>query len=485
MKHVFKCFTGIIASLCVATSAQTNGIVYIDSYAGVRSDATSAITQAIASLNGNAGTISFGQGMYPVYGTVIVPSNIRIEGQGWNSSVVGMTDVPVFRTQDGAQWVHFENIRVAFASNTGNAFQIEGINSVGLKLSNVMVDAPVGRRFAGVRIWNGVDTSINSTVTGFLTQIQDCLIRQGSIWIKHTDSKITNNYIWSSEDSSLSPNPKLPFAIRGDKANNLYISGNDIVSAPQNGGIVMYSSTELRIEGNFFDGSFASVKTMYPILGNGVMFSTITGNTFWNNYSGAIKLNDAHHSTIANNVFTQNNRRNLANDHDIAITNNAFPGNGIIITGNNFFKDTLWVNGARRTRTNTMAVNVNGTYPARVQVNGNAAHSMLGGYTSPYFNVPRDSSSIKNNRAQQFLNTVQGQATVSTATGGTVQVTFATPMPYAPKPGEINLQFVGSLANSGAVLSVWDINTNGFKVTVRPIPNYVTNGTIYWKAEYQ
>lgn len=460
--------------------AQTNAIVYIDSYPGVSTDATSAIRQAIASLNGYGGTISFGQGSYPVYGTIDVPSYIRIVGQGWNSNIIGMNDVPILRTVDGAKWVNIENIRVYATSSSGSSYQIEGVNSTGLKINNVWIDAPVGRISAGIRIWNGVDT--NALAGGVNTHIYNSLINQGSIWTKQSDGKITDNWIWSSEDSTTSPAPKLPFSIRIDN-NNVFVSGNDIVSAPRLGGIILNGSQMTRIQGNFFDGSAEKNKTNTPILGYGLMFSSITGNTFWNNYGGPIAIHDGHHLTIADNVFYGNNRSNVSGNNDISIVNDGFPGNGIIVSGNNFFKDTLKVNGVAKIRVNTSAVNVSGKYPARVQVNNNAAHNMYGGYLAPFFSVPRDSSSVNNNRSQQYLNTRQGSVKTTVSGAQTLTVNFVPPLDYAPKPSEISLQYVGPTSTITGSMAINSISQSGFKIYM-PSTGGI-NGTVYWKVEFQ
>ena len=474
----FRIYAMLLASLFATytISAQTkHGIEFIEDYdSSVHTNATSAIQTAISHLSTSGGVIEFGRGTYPVYSTFVIPNNITLRGGGWGTIVKGMSELPIFKTANGASWVQIQNMQIAYDGSlkTGASFQIEGVNSINLKVLNVFLTAPVGRKFAGIRIWNGTDTAAGAT--GFMTHIENCLIQQGLIWLKHSDSRILNNFIWASESLSV-----LPYAIRIDKdAGNISISGNDIVPSSGNaGGIYINGAPFIRIENNFFDGNDrASVITNTAIYGISCKFSVISDNVFCNLIQGGIYLKDAHHIIIADNQFYDCNRASNSGNDDIKIRSDAFMANGIIIHGNNHFKSSARTYGVK-------AVNIIGSYGARAQVNENTAYAAQGGYSAPFFVTNRSDgySSIRNNRSQVDLNSRSGSIT---SQQGTVNVTFSPAFEVAPKPSEISFQFIGANSSSSAVISIYNVTASGFSMNVNPLSSsYNVNGTIYWACE--
>jgi hypothetical protein len=436
---------------------------------------------AQASAGGIGGTVCLLSGNYRVDQTISLPSNITITGQGWGSTIIGMSNIPIFQTVNGGQFIQIKDMHISYDGSltAGSSYQIEGVNSVNLKVLNVSIDAPIGRTAAGIRAGDcGVTPPAG--VTPFMTHVENCLIRQGSIWLSHSDDRILNNFIWAAEDGS-----QLLFAIRLDNnATNVLISGNDIVSAFENtaatdlvGGIVCYSVHEIRIENNYFDGSWDRVHTSNPINAQCLYNSIISGNTFWNTWTGCVVLNQPHHLTISNNIFVDNGRRDLAGSDDITITSNGFKSNGIIIQGNNHFMNA--------TRTNThYAINVGGTFGARCQINNNAVSfgNFPAGYTSPYFLLnERTETSIANNRLNLALTSSTGTQPVSLGPNSftTYTVTFPTPFPIAPRYDEINLTYNSSSQSGGLTYSISNLTNTGFKIYAFNSAS-ATSGTLYW-----
>lgn len=297
-------------------------------------DASAALT---AAMNAGKKNVLIPAGDFRILSTVTVPSGVRVFGLSWASRVFTPNDIEMFRTEDHAAGVTFENVTLE-KTGTSSRFHIVGVNPLEFTVRECQILGPPGFTFAGIAVTDGTFTDSSRCGPGsFMSNIHDNVIAQGSILLAHSDSRIVKNYVWASESTCNSA-----YAIRIQNTGNVLVADNDIVpSCGYGGGVFVHNAALLRIFRNFFDGSYDTVLT-----GSGVaassstdLFDTqINDNTFWNLKKGGILLPHFHNGQISHNVFQNNNRLGLTGngDSDLHVGNALYSTSGVFITDNNF-----------------------------------------------------------------------------------------------------------------------------------------------------
>jgi len=169
-------------------------------------------------------------------------------------------DVPIIRIDRGnndSSDIEIRDMVLSYPSmETTNSFHIEADRPVHLKICGVTFSGE-SRLYAGVLTWEAPSGNrskpieAGSNYAAFMTHIEGCVFQDASIWLNDSDSRIINNYIWGNKSGG----NVVPYAVRLSNG-AVNISGNDIV--PGNGcGVYLASTCDgIRIENNYFDGSW-------------------------------------------------------------------------------------------------------------------------------------------------------------------------------------------------------------------------------------
>lgn len=277
-----------------------------------------------------------------------------LRGMGRNGTNIERTvDRPVVSTV-GAAGTGYEDIiisdfKLKDKTDGATTYPVEIVNGMDVKIRDCEFD---GEPLSTQSDITGVDVSANSYSNTFHVKIENNLFRQASInyGAGMTNCSIRNNIVWAD-------NRPFGIAIRN---NDFTIAENLIVSSSVNGGL--YSpgniTRDVRVIGNFFDGSYDANTS-----GNGIQMtklysSTIVGNSFWNNSKSGIQIEDSLGNVIGLNEFRENNKAD-AGHSDIEIESTAFASFKNTLVGN-----THWSNRSGQT---------NPGYPVALVDNGGGA----------------------------------------------------------------------------------------------------------------
>jgi hypothetical protein len=416
-------------------------------------------------------------------------------GLGEASSVVCSTDVPIIqinRGNDDSSNIEITDMTLSYSSmSSTNSFHIEADRPIQLKIYKVTFNG-AGRNYSGVLTWDASSGSrtqkinASSSYAAFMTHIESCLFNSASIWLNDSDSRIINNYIWANSTST----NNIDYAIRLSNG-SVNVSGNDIVPGNHSGIYLASTCSLVRIENNFFDGSWDNVYTGWGIFIGGATECLIVGNTFNNIYKGGIYASSGYSMNICHNVFCDMNRSaQSSNRYDVRLNGASSQlSTGHLVCGNNHRR--------QNNSTKNYAVYIN-SYAQATVVNNSLFdwNTPNGAYTKPPFYVPNDKYSIqKDNKVNVYVNQVgtypyqfdEGSVTVQhSSSAQSASVSFSpdfVAQNITPKIQDIHINFVGWASNSAVVFSVWDLTSSGFKISYRPInASSSSSGTFYWRV---
>ena len=501
-----------------------NGIYYVDECSGTIDDVK--IMNAINTAHSaGGGKVVLSNRTYTITQSIVLYSNIIFTGVGNSSCISCSTDVPIIRINRGngdSSNIEIRDMALFYASmSTTNSFHVEADRPFYLKIYNVMFYSS-GRDCAGVLTWNAdadrtTPISASSGYAAFMTHIENCLFNHGSIWLNDSDSRIINNYIWANETS----NNNLDYAIRLSNG-SVNISGNDIVAGNDAGIYLAETCAGIRIENNYFDGSWdgqeenneekvaGCVYTGWGIKVLGAHRVLILGNEFARSWLGGITVDSASQVTISNNMFIDLNRNDgLGPNYDIRMVANGPLSTGHIIEGNQHVRSLE--------NAQSYAVSIEGNVLASIVNNSlldwreNGAEA----YFKPPFVMTTNKYAIrKDNRVTSRLHPSanetldfypyqfdEGNVTVQNSyVPQNVQIVFSADFSaqgILPKIQDINVNFVGFSSTSAVVFSIYDITVSGFKIAYRPVClkqlvnnepvcyNSTTDGIFFWRVSLQ
>lgn len=462
---------------------------------------------ALTEIGDSAGTIHIKSGNYTLQSTQIIPGHITIKGDGWGTCITQANPldggVPFFKTADGAYYVQIKDIKLMYEKRS-KSYHIEGINSTNLKVLNVYCKGQDGSYFSGIRVWNGkfekpytkhnpdgTDSSFYPQATGYMTHIENCYIEPGTIKIIQSDSRILNNFIWSTGGSYWS---ELEASISICHTGNSLIQGNDIVPSKNKGGIYLCDVYNVRIVSNFFDGNqHKDLVTNWGVLSEGGNNMVISNNSFWQLSAGGIYLEDGRNIVVSGNNFKDNNALDKAynvssltpyttykNEYpsdDIFINNITNDARGILIT-NNIFESSQFLTGVNDasdirlnpTRAVGLSLNPQNKF---VQITNNIAqnvkestnHSFPGGYLGDRAFGFVESSILRNNTVNgEFIDEGQGQTIVSKGESYSyISIGKVTPFPLNANNYDIVLSPLDGSMNMPS-FSIQDVTGAGFNI---------------------
>ena len=244
----------------------------------------------------------------------ITQAKARI-GCGGDTEFIANSDFTMFYIR--ANWVKFKDAEFT-KTVTSQTFHIYSADNIQFKLLDCELSAPVGSKHAGLAVGTAAHFSKTGLASGmqdsthaaqFMTHVERCLFKQGQVWLTHSDSRIKDNFIWAGEVAC-----NFDFAVRLSNTSNIKVSGNDIVpSSGYGGGIALYKMDMVRIENNFFDGSYDGVYTKTGVADIGIApcgYIRITDNVFWEIAEQAINLQLSSRITISDNTFLNCNKAN-------------------------------------------------------------------------------------------------------------------------------------------------------------------------------
>ena len=290
----------------------------------------------------------------------------KIYGKSWLSTITTFQDITLFKTKDGARFPEFKDltIRKGVASTK---FHILGVNPVCMTVDHCQIRTDVpGWTYAGIATYDGVNFNDAMVASGFMLIVKDCVIGQGSVLCASTDSYITNNYIWASEDSCNST-----YAVKIQNAGNVEVSHNNIVPSNGAGGGVYYQNINpnpIRILNNYFDGGYATTLTGWGFVASATtnfQNSVISGNQFQNLKKGGIRIPHLGAVAIINNNFYNCNLANRG-EANIEVGSLLYDGAaGGNISNNTFMRDNASI-------TNGYVLNVTGSNHLRMRFENNS-----------------------------------------------------------------------------------------------------------------
>ncbi len=466
------------------------GTYYVDDYSGTDyQKITSAINAANSAGGGN---VALSNRSYLIDQSIILHSRISFCGLGGSSSIVCSADVPIIqinRENDDSSHIEIFDMTLSYSSmNSTNSFHIEADRPIQLKIYKVTFNG-AGRDYSGVLTWDASSGSrtqkinASSSYSAFMTHVESCLFNSGSVWLNDSDSRIINNYIWANSTST----NNLNYAIRLSNG-AVNISGNDIVPGNHSGIYLASTCSGVRIENNYFDGSWESVHTGWGVYISGAVQCIILGNVFNNIYKGGIYATGAFLLNVCHNAFYNINRSAGASTcYDVRINGTSSQvSTGHLIEGNAHYRTIAG--------TKNYAVHIGSYAQATVVNNSLIDWNSSGAYVKPSFVVPDSKYSIrKDNRVTNNATGTypyqfdEGSITVQhSSSAHSATVSFSSDFAaqnITPKLQDIHINFVGAASNSAIVFSVWDLTSTGFKISYRPInASSLSSGTFYWRV---
>ena len=256
-----------------------------------------------------------GKGKFLISDCINITQEYARIGSGGDTEFVANTDFTMFYIR--AHWVKFKDTMFTKTA-TSQTFHIYSADNIQFKLLDCELSSPPGSKHAGLAVGTADHFSKTGLASGmqdstkaawFMTHVERCLFKQGQIWLTHSDSRIKDNFIWAGEVVC-----NFDFAVRLGNTANIKVSGNDIVPASgYGGGIALYAMDTVRIENNFFDGSYDGVytKTGVADIGSSACgYIRVTDNVFWRMSESGISLKLTSRIIIADNTFLNCNKAN-------------------------------------------------------------------------------------------------------------------------------------------------------------------------------
>lgn len=477
------------------------GTYYVDDYSGTD---YAKITAAINAANtAGGGKVALSNRTYVISQSIVLHKKIVFCGVGISSEIVCSADVPIIRIDRGnndSSYIEICNMTLSYTSmNNTNSFHIEADRPLYLKIRGVSFVGE-GRNYAGVLTWNASSGSRTQAISSeseksFMTHIENCLFNDASIWLNDSDSRIINNYIWGNK----SEGNNLAYAIRLSNG-AVNVSGNDIVPGNDSGVYIASTCQDIRVENNYFDGSWKDVCTGWGVCVMGASRILILGNVFKDIYAGGVYIASSQQVTVSKNIFEELNRSgSTTTRYDVRILSGANTTTGHLIEGNQHVRSLPGIqNFAVHADNNTRATVINN---ALVDCRSDGSRAYV---ETPFTMLTNKYSIRKDNRVtsivqQENNNQVvvsypyhfdEGEIAVSHNSGTqSIYVQFAddfSAQGIIPRVQDININFVGSASNSAVVYSIWGLSYAGFYVAIRPVDSDSSSaGILYWRVTLQ
>lgn len=252
----------------------------------------------------NYSTITVLNGEYNCRGYILMGTSTILD---FNGSIIHDLDIdtplvttPPFENQSGNEYSRctIRNGRILSYGNRLKYYTIDLFNVWRLTCEYLII---AGRGEYTTKAKHGIGIGSKKkdyTASCFVNRVVHCQVPMIDIHEGATDSYIAFNEIWANNlDTAL---------IVG--ASSQIIVNNQFVGGQGKGCIYIDKNVNLlKIEGNYFDGSYDKLDTNYGIYATKQSGKNIiTGNSFWHLKKEAIHIEGLFDSTIANNNFDDN-----------------------------------------------------------------------------------------------------------------------------------------------------------------------------------
>lgn len=252
----------------------------------------------------NYSTITVLNGEYNCRGYILMGTSTILD---FNGSIIHDLDIdtplvttPPFENQSGNEYSRctIRNGRILSYGNRLKYYTIDLFNVWRLTCEYLII---AGRGEYTTKAKHGIGIGSKKkdyTASCFVNRVVHCQVPMIDIHKGATDSYIAFNEIWANNlDTAL---------IVG--ASSQIIVNNQFVGGQGKGCIYIDENVNLlKIEGNYFDGSYDKLDTNYGIYAAKQSGKNIiTGNSFWHLKKEAIHVEGLFDSTIANNNFDDN-----------------------------------------------------------------------------------------------------------------------------------------------------------------------------------
>lgn len=252
----------------------------------------------------NYSTITVLNGEYNCRGYILMGTSTILD---FNGSIIHDLDIdtplvtiPPFENQSGNEYSRctIRNGRILSYGNRLKYYTIDLFNVWRLTCEYLII---AGRGEYTTKAKHGIGIGSKKedyTASCFVNRVVHCQVPMIDIHEGATDSYIAFNEIWANNlDTAL---------IIG--ASSQIIVNNQFVGGQGKGCIYIDENVNLlKIEGNYFDGSYDKLDTNYGIYATKQSGKNIiTGNSFWHLKKEAIHIEGLFDSTIANNNFDDN-----------------------------------------------------------------------------------------------------------------------------------------------------------------------------------
>ena len=298
-------------------------ISYLASSSNIGNEVNSAIASGYK-------TIKIKEGQYTLDESIILKSNVELYGDK-GTIITTNKDIPIITTSK----IKNEFVDTCYVHDLHLIKNVSG-ESYHLDLCNVnmskceRIRCEMGDVFpqetnGGLIVWSNSDYIGEGGAYSLMMDKLD--FRSCSIVLNITDCYLTNSNIWAK-------NRKYCLYI---KSSSQQILNNQFLGSSWGGGIYVKNDNDyhveiLKINNNYFDGSYENIDSGDGIFAQKLRNCIITNNTFWRQSNTGITISNSSISNIiSNNTFEDCGKKNIYGSHGV-IYDMVFSGTELLST---------------------------------------------------------------------------------------------------------------------------------------------------------
>lgn len=307
-------------------SSLNNNIKSI-SYLASSSNIGNEVNRAIAS---GYKTIKIKEGQYTLDESIILKSNVELYGDK-GTIITTDKDIPIITTSkiknDFVDTCYVHDLHL-IKNVSGESYHLDLCNVNMSKCERIRCEMGgvfTGETNGGLIVWSNSDYIGEGGAYSLMMDKLD--FRSCSIVLNITDCYLTNSNIWAK-------NRKYCLYI---KSSSQQILNNQFVGSSWGGGIYIKNDSDyhveiLKINNNYFDGSYENIDSGDGIFAQKLRNCIITNNTFWRQSNTGITISNSSISNIiSNNTFEDCGKKNIYGSHGV-IYDIVFSGTELLST---------------------------------------------------------------------------------------------------------------------------------------------------------
>lgn len=302
---------------------EVKSISYLASSSNIGSEVNSAIASGYK-------TIKIKAGEYTLDESIILKSNVELYGDK-GTIITTNKDIPIITTSkiknDFVDTCYVHDLHL-IKNVSGESYHLDLCNVNMSKCERIrceMGDVFSQETNGGLIVWSNSDYIGEGGAYSLMMDKLD--FRSCSIVLNITDCYLTNSNIWAK-------NRKYCLYI---KSSSQQILNNQFVGSSWGGGIYVKNDNDyhveiLKINNNYFDGSYENIDSGDGIFAQKLRNCIITNNTFWRQSNTGITISNSSISNIiSNNTFEDCGKKNIYSTHGI-IYDVVFSGTELLST---------------------------------------------------------------------------------------------------------------------------------------------------------